>query len=90
MGGLLLAISLPVIWEDPRALYPAILAGIYLLAVGLGAGIKTRNFRASLLAPAALLVQFTGYGLGFLKSTILLTFSRKKAEDLFPRLFFKP
>jgi glycosyltransferase involved in cell wall biosynthesis len=90
VGGLLLAISLPVIWEDPRALYPAILAGIYLLAVGLGAGIKTRNFRASLLAPAALLVQFTGYGLGFLKSTILLTFSRKKAEDLFPRLFFKP
>ncbi len=52
--------------------------------------VKTKNFRAALLAPVALIVQFTGYGLGFLKSTILLTFSRKKAEELFPRLFFKP
>jgi hypothetical protein len=55
-----------------------------------GTAIKTRNFSAALLAPVAVMVQFTGYGLGFLKSTILLTFSRKKAEELFPRLFFKP
>ena len=64
--------------------------GAYLLAVGMGAGIKTQNPKAALLAPVATLVQFTGYGLGFLKSTILLTFSRKKPEELFPRLFFKP
>lgn len=90
LGGLFVAICLPMGWHDPRAWSPAILAGAYLLAVGAGAAIKTRNFRAALLAPVAVMVQFTGYGLGFLKSTILLTFSRKKAEDLFPRLFFKP
>ena len=90
LGGLLFAICLPIVWRDPRAWYPAILAGAYLLAVGVGTLVKTKNFRAALLAPVALIVQFTGYGLGFLKSTILLTFSKKKAEDLFPRLFFKP
>ncbi len=90
LAGLVLAICLPVVWKDPRAWYPAVLIGGYLLAVGLGAGIKTGNGRAALLAPLATLVQFSGYGLGFLKSTILLTFSRKKPEELFPRLFFKP
>jgi glycosyltransferase involved in cell wall biosynthesis len=88
--GLLVAVCLPVVWRDPRAWYPAVLAGAYLMAVAIGAGIKTRNSKAALLAPVATLVQFTGYGLGFLKSTILLTFSRKKPEELFPRLFFKP
>jgi GT2 family glycosyltransferase len=88
--GLLLAVCLPILWRDPRAWYPAILAGAYLVAVGLGTAIKTGNLKAALLAPVATLVQFTGYGLGFLKSTILLTFSRKKPEELFPRLFFKP
>lgn len=90
LGGLLLAACLPMVWRDPRAWYPAGLGGAYLLAVAMGAGIQTRNIKAALLAPVATLVQFTGYGLGFLKSTILLTFSRKKPEELFPRLFFKP
>ena len=66
------------------------LAGAYLMAVGVGTLLKTGNVKAALLAPVATLVQFAVYGLGFLKSTILLTFSRKKPEDLFPRLFFKP
>jgi len=34
-------------------------------------------------------IQFLGYGLGFAKSTILITFSKKKPEVLFPNLFFK-
>ena len=88
--GLLLAVCLPLAWGDPRAWYPAALAGAYLMAVGVGTLLKTGNVKAALLAPVATLVQFAGYGLGFLKSTILLTFSRKKPEDLFPRLFFKP
>ena len=88
--GLLLAVSLPILWRDPRAWYPAILALAYLVAIAIGAGVKTGNLKAALLAPVATLVQFTGYGLGFLKSTILLTFSRRKPEELFPRLFFKP
>ncbi|MEJ2585799.1 MAG: glycosyltransferase [Robiginitalea sp.] len=90
LGGLLLALVLPLVWRDPRAWYPAVLGGLYLLAVGIGAGMKTRSIKAAFLAPVAILVQFAGYGLGFLKSTILLTFSRKKPEDLFPRLYFKP
>ena len=88
--GSLVACLLPILWKDPRAWYPLWLLGGYLLLVGMGAGIKSGKPGTVILAPVALLVQFTGYGLGFLKSTILLTFSGKKAEDLFPKLFFKP
>jgi glycosyltransferase involved in cell wall biosynthesis len=85
----LAAILAPVFWKDDRAWYFLGIIGGYLLLVGIGAGIKSGRLRAAFLAPIALLVQYTGYGLGFLKSTILLTFSGKKPEELFPGLFFK-
>ena len=88
--GTLFAVLLPVFWKDPGAWTPLALLGAYLLAIGIGTALKTGNFKAACLAPVAVMVQFAGYGLGFLKSTILLTFSRKKPEELFPRLFFKP
>ncbi len=58
--------------------------------VALGAGFKSGSLKAALLAPLALLVHFLGYGLGFLKSNFLLTFSKKNPEALMPELFFKP
>ena len=89
LAGVLAAVLLPVFWKDVRAWYPLGSIGVYLLLVGIGAGIKSARVKAAFLAPFALLVQYTGYGLGFLKSTILLTFSGKKPEDIFPGLFFK-
>lgn len=89
LGGLAGAILLPVFRATPLAWLPLSLACAYLLSAGVGAGLKARSLAAAAWAPVALLVQFCGYGLGFLKSTILLTFSRKKPEELFPRLFFK-
>jgi glycosyltransferase involved in cell wall biosynthesis len=89
LGGLAGALLLPVFRVAPLAWLPLALAFAYLLAVGAGAGWKARSLTAAALAPVALLVQFWGYGLGFLKSTILLTFSKKKPEELLPRLFFK-
>jgi glycosyltransferase involved in cell wall biosynthesis len=86
----LAAVLQPWLWGGPYAWFLPALLGLYLLAAMIGSGIKSGSLRAALLTPAALLVQFAGYGLGFLKSTILLTFSRKKPEVLFPRLFFNP
>lgn len=90
LAGALFAVLLRLFWSDPLAWIPIGLLGGYLLLVAAGAGIKSRSPMTAMLAPLALCVQFAGYGLGFLKSTILLTFSRKKPQELFPRLFFKP
>jgi glycosyltransferase involved in cell wall biosynthesis len=89
MGGLLLAILLPLFYRDPLVWLAPGIFGLYLVAVAIGSGLKARKLKAALLAPIALLVQFTGYGLGFLKSSFLLTFSKKKPEALMPGLFFK-
>lgn len=90
LAGVLAAVLLPAVWPDPRAWYLLAGLGLYVLLVAIGAGVKTGRPAAALLAPIALMVQFAGYGIGFLKSTILLTFSGKTPEALFPQLFFKP
>lgn len=50
---------------------------------------KTKNITVAVLSLLAILIQFFGYGYGFLKSTIKLQFSKRKAEELFPNLFFR-
>ena len=68
----------------PMALY-----GFYFLILFLDALIKNKDLKVAFLAIYAALIQFAGYGFGFIKSTILLTFSKKEPDELFPRLFFK-
>lgn len=68
---------------------PSTLYILYFLALLLDAIVKTGNIKVSLMALFATMVQFTGYGFGFLKSTIYTTFSNKSPETLFPELFFK-
>jgi len=63
--------------------------GAYFLLLFVDALAKTKSLKAALLVLFATAVQFFGYGYGFLKSTIYTTFSRRKAEDIFPKLFFK-
>ena len=88
--GFIVAVLLPVFFKGPQAWALLILFGSYLSVVAVGAGLKSGSIKAALLAPLALLVQYGGYGLGFLKSAFLLTFSKKKPEVLMPGLFFKP
>jgi hypothetical protein len=90
LTGLLIAILLPVFYRSPWSWALLGLFGFYLVAVAVGAALKSANLKAGLLAPVALLVQYAGYGMGFLKSSILLTFSKKKPEALMPQVFFNP
>jgi hypothetical protein len=63
---------------------------IYLLFVAIDALRTTKNLRVSFLSIFAVLLQFTGYGYGFLRSTIYLSlYPNKSVENLFPDLFFK-
>ncbi len=68
---------------------PLWLFAAYFFVLFLDALLKNSNVKVAFLAIFAALIQFTGYGIGFLKSTILLNFSSKEPEELFPKLFFK-
>lgn len=85
MTGLCLSIVLAVLGR----FVPLMLFGIYFLLLFFDALIKNKNLKVAFLAIFAALTQFTGYGIGFLRSTILLNFSTKEPEELFPKLFFK-
>lgn len=68
---------------------PLLLYAVYFLVLFLDALLKNGNLKVAFLAIFAALTQFTGYGIGFFKSTMLLNFSNKEPEELFPKLFFK-
>lgn len=48
-----------------------------------------KNMTVAFLSLVAVLIQFAGYGFGFLKNTFLLAVSNKRPQELFPVLFFK-
>lgn len=61
----------------------------YFSALLLLALLKTKSISVAILSVFAALIQFVGYGYGFIRSTILVNFSGKEPEKLFPNLFFK-
>ncbi|MCF8273156.1 MAG: glycosyltransferase [Flavobacteriaceae bacterium] len=62
---------------------------VYVLITFISALAVTKKLTVALLSMLAILVQFFGYGYGFVKSTVWLNISNKKPEILFPELFFK-
>jgi len=83
--GLLLAIFLT--WKG--IFIPLFAFGVFFSLVFIDALFKYSSLVVSFYALLAVLIQFIGYGYGFLISSILVTFSKKSPEDLFPHLFFK-
>ncbi len=69
-------------------LTPLLLYVIYFFVVLIDAILKTKSLVIALLSVLAVQIQFVGYGLGFLKSTVLLNFTSKKPQEVFPNLFF--
>ncbi|AUP77825.1 glycosyltransferase [Flavivirga eckloniae] len=51
--------------------------------------INTKSLSVSLLSIVAIVIQFFGYGYGFLKSTFAVSVLNKEPENYFPGLFFK-
>ncbi len=85
MLGLVTALTLSIfgLW------LPLMLYVFYFFILFLDALVKNRKLVVAVLAILATLIQFTGYGIGFFKSTMLLNFSNRNPEELFPKLFFK-
>ena len=62
---------------------------IYFIVAFLVALISTKSLIVALQSVVAILIQFYGYGYGFLKSTLKLKMSKKSPQQQFPNLFFK-
>src|SRR5690606_37105640 len=75
---------------DAFRIWPLMFYLLYFVLVFVDSFRENRNLTVAMLSIVAVGIQFVGYGAGFLKSNIMLHFSKKNVEDLFPRLFFKP
>ena len=65
---------------------------LYVLYFGVAflvALFSTKSIAVSLFALVAIMIQFFGYGYGFLKSSFAIGLLKKNPETYFPRLFFK-
>jgi len=62
---------------------------LYFLAAMIGAFRTSNNIIVAFLVLPAILIQFFGYGFGFLKATLKLGLSSKNETQLFPHLFFR-
>ena len=69
--------------------WPILIFAVYFRLLFIDALFKTKSVGIALTAQFAVLIQFFGYGLGFLKSTLYLNFTEKAPEEVFPNLFFK-
>lgn len=63
--------------------------GLYFVIAFILALFSTKNILVSILVIPAILIQFFGYGYGFLKSTFAVSMLNKNPETHFPKLFFK-
>lgn len=61
---------------------------IYFAVTAIDAAIKQKSLYIGLLVIRAILVQFSGYGWGFVKSYVLIDIFDRDPEKQFPKLFF--
>ena len=60
----------------------------YFLLIFFHSLFTTGQLLVAILSPFSTILQFAGYGWGFIKSTFLVNFMRKKPQAAFPKLFF--
>ncbi|MBC8769466.1 glycosyltransferase [Arenibacter sp. BSSL-BM3] len=70
-------------------LWPLVVYVLYFGLLFVHSLMVNKNFKVAFLSLIAVVIQFVGYGFGFLKNSILIAISNKKPEELFPKLFFK-
>jgi len=68
---------------------PIYLYAFYFSVAFILALFSSKNLVVAVLALVAILVQFFGYGYGFIRSTFNLVVLKKQPEKVFPHLFFR-
>lgn len=70
--------------------FPIYMFILYFMAVLVLSAVKNNSVTIGLLSVAAVFIQFYGYGTGYIQSFIAVHILRKKPDEAFPVLFFKP
>lgn len=68
---------------------PILIYAVYFMLAFIVSLINTKNVVVAFMSISAIIIQFFGYGFGFLKSTINISLLNKNPEETFPYLFFK-
>lgn len=84
LGFILSLILLILGYKFPIVLYTAYFVLAFMVSL-----ITTKNFVVSILSMVAIIIQFFGYGIGFLESSLKIVLLNKEPEKTFPHLFFK-
>lgn len=84
----ILGFGISVVLVSIGIILPLMLFGVYFIVIFIDSLLKNKSLAIALLSMVAVGIQFAGYGKGFLKSIILINFSKKKPKDIFPELFF--
>ncbi|WP_142786475.1 glycosyltransferase [Changchengzhania lutea] len=69
--------------------WPLVMYTLYFVVAFFLALLKTKSIKVSLLAVWAIIIQFFGYGYGFMKSHLVLNIFQKEPQIYFSELFFK-
>lgn len=77
-----------ILWLAVSSLLLSIF-GCYFLVLAIHSAVIYRSVTVGLMTVVAVLIQFYGYGKGFLVSTIEVTWRGKHPQKRFPYLFFK-
>jgi len=83
----ILGIFLAVILSLVGNFYLLLIFGAYFLVILLDSLIKNRNLIVAVFSIWATVLQFVGYGSGFLRSIIRLHLFQKPVKDTFPKMF---
>ena len=68
---------------------PLLFFAFYFGLIFMDSLLKNMSFSIAFNSLVAVIIQFLGYGYGFLKSSFIINNTKKKIEELFPELFFK-
>ncbi len=69
--------------------WPTLCFGLYFFVVFVLSAFENKSIKIGFFTLIAVYKQFTGYGIGFLKSYIKVIVLKQKPETAFPELFFK-
>lgn len=81
-----LASFLAIFIISPIFIFPFL---FYLAVILVTSSLQNQSLPIGLLSVIAILIQFFGYGLAFMKSYYFIHILKRKPEEQFPKLFFK-
>lgn len=62
---------------------------LYILLIFVDSSLKNNNVKIGFLSVLTTIIQFYGYGRGFIKAFVMVSLLKKKPQDALPEMFFK-